>query len=166
MPISSRMRDRFGMRIDGWALHSDMELADALEFARRNRHGVLVTQRRDGRPQLSNVMYHVDDEGVFRISITATRAKYHNLRRDPWAALHVTRQDFYAYVVLEGDVDLTDPAADVNDATVDELVWYYEQLIGQHEDWDAYRKAMVEERRVIAHFRPYRTYGMLSLPGG
>jgi PPOX class probable F420-dependent enzyme len=143
-----------------------MELADAIEFARHNRHGVLVTQRRDGRPQLSNVMYHGDDEGVFRISITATRAKYHNLRRDSWAALHVTRQDFYAYTVLEGDVELTQPAADVDDATVNELVWYYEQLIGQHEDWHAYRTAMVEERRVMARFRPDRAYGMLSLPSG
>ncbi len=143
-----------------------MELADALEFARRNRHGVLVTLRRDGKPQLSNVMYHVDDEGVFRISITANRAKYHNLRRDPWAALHVTQQDFYAYTVLEGDVELTEPAADADDATVDELVWYYEQLIGQHDDWDAYRKAMVDEQRVIARFRPGRAYGMMQLPRG
>jgi PPOX class probable F420-dependent enzyme len=143
-----------------------MELAEAIEFARRNRNGVLVTQRRDGKPQLSNVMYHLDDEGVFRISITANRAKYHNLRRDPWAALHVTRQDFYAYAVLEGDVELTEPAADGDDATVDELVWYYEQLIGQHEDWDAYRQAMVEEQRVIARFRPGRAYGMLQLPQG
>jgi PPOX class probable F420-dependent enzyme len=160
------MRDRFGMRIGAWALHSGMELADALEFAHRNRHGVLVTQRRDGRPQLSNVMYHVDDEGVFRISITATRAKYHNLRRDPWAALHVTQRDFYAYTVLEGSVELTEPAADVEDATVNELVWYYEQLIGQHEDWDEYRKAMVNEQRVIARFRPDRAYGMPQLPRG
>jgi PPOX class probable F420-dependent enzyme len=143
---------------------SGMELAEALEFARRNRHGVLVTQRRNGRPQLSNVMYHVDDEGVFRISITTDRAKYHNLRRDPWAALHVTQQDFYAYTVLEGEVELTDPAADVDDATVDELVWYYEQLVGQHEDWDAYRKAMVDDGRVMARFRAGRVYGMMQLP--
>jgi PPOX class probable F420-dependent enzyme len=143
-----------------------MELADALEFAHHNRHGVLVTERRDGRPQLSNVMYHLDDEGVFRISITADRAKYHNLLRDPWAALHVTQQDFYAYTVLEGEGELTEPAADVDDATVDELVWYYEQLIGQHEDWDAYRNAMVDDKRVIARFRPSRAYGMLQLPRG
>ena len=143
-----------------------MELADALEFARRNRHGVLVTLRRDGKPQLSNVMYQLDDEGLFRISITATRAKYHNLRRDPWAALHVTRPDFYAYTVLEGDVELTEPAAGVDDATVDELVLYYEQAVGQHEDWEAYRRAMVNDRRVIARFRPNRAYGMLSLPAG
>jgi len=143
-----------------------MELADALDFARANRHGVLVTQRRDGRPQLSNVMYHVDDEGVFRISITTSRAKYHNLRRDPWAAIHVTQTDFYAYVVIEGEVELSDPAVDPDDATVEELVGHYESLVGQHEDWDKFRRAMVDEGRVVARLRPGRAYGMVQLPGG
>jgi PPOX class probable F420-dependent enzyme len=139
-----------------------MELAKALDFARQRRHGVLVTARRDGRPQLSNVMYHAGDDDVLRISITAARAKYHNLRRDPWAAMHVTRDDFYAYAVLEGDVTLTEPAADPNDATVDELVAYYEALRGQHDDWDEYRRAMVEERRVVVRVLPTRAYGMLT----
>jgi PPOX class probable F420-dependent enzyme len=138
-----------------------MELAKALDFARAHRHGVLVTARRDGRPQLSNVMYHAADDGVLRISITATRAKYHNLRRDPWAAMHVTRDDFYAYAVLEGEVALTAPAAAPDDAAADELVAYYEALRGEHPDWDEYRRAMVDERRVIASLRPTRAYGML-----
>ena len=142
-----------------------MELADALQFAGDKLHGVLVTKRRDGRPQLSNVLYHLDDAGTFRISITADRAKYHNLRRDPWAALHVTQPDFYAYAVLEGDVELAEPAADPDDATVAELVSYYEQVVGQHEDWDEYRRAMVRDRRLIVRLRPTRAYGMLRLPG-
>jgi PPOX class probable F420-dependent enzyme len=137
-----------------------MELAKALDFVRQRRHGVLVTTRRDGRPQLSNVMYDASD-GVLRISITAGRAKYHNLRRDPWAAMHVTRDDFYAYAVLEGEVTLTEPAAAPDDATVDDLVAYYEALRGQHDDWDEYRRAMVEERRVLVRLWPARAYGML-----
>lgn len=140
-----------------------MELTDALDFARQHRRGVLVTVRRNGLPQLSNIMYHVDDDAVFRISITADRAKYHNMRREPWAALHVTQRDFYAYVVLEGDVELTDVAAEPDDAAVEELVWHYEQLVGQHEDWDKFRQAMVDERRLIARVRPARAYGMLKL---
>jgi PPOX class probable F420-dependent enzyme len=114
---------------------------------------------------LSNVLYHLDDAGTFRISITADRAKYHNLRRDPWAALHVTQPDFYAYAVLEGDVELAEPAADPDDATVAELVSYYEQVVGQHEDWDEYRRAMVRDRRLIVRLHPTRVYGMLRLPG-
>ena len=55
----------------------------AVDFVREHRNGVLVTQKRDGRPQLSNIIYAVGDDGVIRISITADRAKYKNLRRDP-----------------------------------------------------------------------------------
>jgi PPOX class probable F420-dependent enzyme len=138
-----------------------MELSSAVDFARVNRHSVLITIRRDGRPQLSNVLHHVSDDGVIRISITADRAKYKNLLREPWAALHVTQADFYAYAVLEGSVELTPVATRTDDATVDELVAYYRAAIGEHDDWNAYRQAMVADRRVIARFEPTRAYGML-----
>ncbi|MGW0245887.1 PPOX class F420-dependent oxidoreductase [Nocardia goodfellowii] len=139
-----------------------MDLSDAVDFARTARRSVLTTIRRNGRPQLSNVLHLVGDDGVIRISITADRAKYHNLRRDPWAALHVTRDDFFAYAVLEGTVELTPVAENPDDATVEELVAYYREATGEHPDWDEYRRAMVEERRVLARFTPVNAYGMLS----
>ncbi|WP_067841042.1 PPOX class F420-dependent oxidoreductase [Nocardia lijiangensis] len=138
-----------------------MELSEAVDFARSARRSVLTTIRRNGRPQLSNVLHVVGDDDVIRISITADRAKYHNLRRDPWAALHVTRDDFFAYAVLEGTVELTPVAADPDDPTVDELVAYYRSVSGEHPDWSDYRRAMVEERRVLARFTPTNAYGML-----
>ena len=138
-----------------------MDLASALEFARQHRRGVLVSIKRDGRPQLSNIMYGVTDDGVVRISITADRAKYANLRRDPRGSLHVTQADFWAYVVLEGDVELSEVAAAPDDAAVEELVDLYRSLAGEHPDWDDYRRAMVEERRVVARLRPTHAYGML-----
>ena len=50
-------------------------------------HGVLVTLRSNGRPQLSNVS-HTFDPGMrlVRVSVTDTRAKVRNLRRDPRAS--------------------------------------------------------------------------------
>jgi PPOX class probable F420-dependent enzyme len=141
-----------------------MELPDAIDFARASRQSVLTTIRKDGRPQLSNVLHHVFDDGIIRISITANRAKYANLSREPWAALHVTRDDFFAYVVLEGQVELSPVAAQPDDPTVDELVAHYRALMGEHEDWAAYRVAMVTERRAVVRFRPTRAYGMLELP--
>ena len=135
-----------------------------MAFARTNRWAVLTTIRSNGLPQLSNVAYHVSDDHVMRISITAGRAKYHNLQRRPWAALHVTRQDFFAYAVLEGAVELSPVAARPGDETVGELISYYRALSGEHEDWDAYRAAMVAERRVVVRLTPDRAYGMLSLP--
>ena len=139
-----------------------MELAPAIEFARTTHHSVLTTIRGNGRPQLSNVAHDVDASGLIRISITADRAKYHNLRREPWAALHVTRADFFAYAVLEGDVELTPVATRPDDPTVDQLVEYYRSVSGEHDNWDDYRAAMVADRRVMVRFTPTCAYGMLG----
>lgn len=141
-----------------------VELTDAVDFARERHWSVLTTLRRNGRPQLSNVGHVVGDDGLIRISITADRAKYHNLVRTNWAALHVTREDFFAYAVLEGDVALSPIASAPDDTTVDELVTVFRALSGEHEDWDAFRAAMVDERRVVARLTPLRAYGMLQLP--
>ena len=141
-----------------------MELPDALAFARTTRQSVLTTIRRNGRPQLSNVLHAVGDDGLIRISVTADRAKYKNLVREPWAALHVTREDFFAYAVIEADVELSDIAARPDDPAVEELVELYRSLVGEHEDWDAYRNSMVADRRAVVRLRPTRAYGMAELP--
>src|SRR5690625_367821 len=86
-----------------------------------NNRGVLVTLKRDGRPQLSNIMYAVADD-VIRISVTDNRAKTNNLRRDPRASLHVTSDDFWSYVVVEGTASLSAVATEPDDEAVDELV--------------------------------------------
>lgn len=138
-----------------------MDLTTALDLARSTNRGVIVTTRGNGRPHLSNILHHVFDDGIIRISITADRVKYGHLQRDPWAALHVTREDFFAWAVLEGEVELTPVAAGPDDATVEELVEYYRAANGEHPDWDDYRAAMVADRRVVARFRPARAYGMV-----
>jgi len=138
-----------------------VELSEALEFATTHTQSVIVTIKKNGRPQLSNVVHHVYDSGLIRISITATRAKYHNLVRDPWAALHVTQEDFFGYAVLEGTVELSEVAAAEDDAVVEELVQYYRDLRGEHENWERYRAAMVRERRVMVRFTPDHAYGMI-----
>lgn len=122
--------------------------------------GVLVTLKRDGRPQLSNVAYVLGDDDVIRISVTADRAKTANLRRDPRASLHVTRDDFYAYAVVEGTATLLPVAQDPHDATVDALVAYYRAVAGEHDDWDDYRRAMVADRRLVVELPVERLYGM------
>jgi PPOX class probable F420-dependent enzyme len=118
--------------------------------------------RGDGLPQLSNVLHWVDETGVIRISTTADRAKYANLRRRPWAAIHVTQDDFWQYAVLEGPVEVTDPAQSPDDAVVDELVAYYRGANGEHDDWDDYRAAMVRDRRAVVRLRPEHVYGALG----
>jgi PPOX class probable F420-dependent enzyme len=139
-----------------------MELADALNYVRERRQGVIVALKSDGRPQLSNIVYSVDDDGTVRISATAGRAKTNNLQRDPRASLHVTDEHFGTYCVIEGDVEVTPVTTDPGDATSDALVEYYRSLAGEHPDWDEYRQATIDEGRLLLLLRPTRAYGMLS----
>jgi len=132
-----------------------------LAVLRDSRAGVLVTIKRDGRPQLSNVGYTFDDTSkLIRVSITADRAKTANLRRDPRASFHVTTGDFRAYAVAEGTADLTPVAGDPHDATVDELVEVYQRIAGEHPDWAEYRAAMVSDGRLVLRLPVDHVYGM------
>jgi PPOX class probable F420-dependent enzyme len=133
-----------------------------LAFVAENKGGVLATLKTDGRPQLSNVGYAYDaDAGLFRISVTDSRAKTRNLRRDPRVTLHVASKDFWTWVAVEGTAELTPVAADPQDGTVEELVTYYRGVNGEHPDWDDYRAAMVRDQRLVVTFRPEHTYGQL-----
>lgn len=139
-----------------------MDFASALGFALEHRNAVLVTQKRDGRPQLSNVIYHLGTDDLFRVSITATRAKYRNMVRDPRVSLHIARPDFWAYAVFEGEADLSPVTTDPHDAVADELVDLYRHLAGEHADWEEYRRAMVADQRLVLRVRPTHVYGMLG----
>ncbi len=126
-----------------------------------NSLGVLATIKRDGRPQLSHVVYHFDPRTpAIEVSITEPRAKTRNLRRDPRASLLVSAEDGWAYAVADGDAELTPPAADPNDATVEALVDLYRSISGEHPDWDDYRRAMVADRRVLLRMPITHVYGM------
>jgi PPOX class probable F420-dependent enzyme len=152
-----------------------MELSTALSFAREHHRGVLTTIRPDGRPQLSNIVYALGGAGaagdaggageadgdIVRISVTESRAKTRNLRRDPRGSLHVSRDDFWAWVVLEGEAELSPVAEAPDDATVEELAGLYRAVQGEHDAWDDFRAAMVRDRRLVVRLRPARAYGML-----
>ncbi|UWE09158.1 PPOX class F420-dependent oxidoreductase [Actinacidiphila bryophytorum] len=135
-----------------------------LDLLRTQRTGVLVTLKRDGRPQLSNVSFTYDDgTRTIRISATDDRAKTRNLRRDPRASFYVGTPDHRAYLVAEGDAELTPVAEDKHDATVEELIDVYRKAVGEHPDWDDYRAAMVADKRLVISLRANRVYGMGAL---
>src|ERR1700682_6002275 len=85
-----------------------IDLERARQFLKVRHDGILATIKRDGRPQLSNILYFLDDDGRIKISVTRTRAKTHNLERDPRASLHVQGRDRYEYLVAEGTAELVD----------------------------------------------------------
>ncbi len=138
-----------------------MDLDHGIAFARDRHQAALVTRRRDGRPQLSNIVYAMEPDGLARISVTEDRAKTKNLRRDPSASLYVPGDSFWSYLVLDGTASLSAVTAAPDDETADELVDLYRSVRGEdHPDWEEYRRVMVEERRLVARFRPTHAYGM------
>ena len=123
-------------------------------------HGILVTLRPNGRPQLSNVSHTYDPETrLVRVSVTDTRVKVRNVRRDPRASFHVTSRDFWRWAVGDGIAELTPVATDPGDATVEELIEIYRAIAGEHPDWADFRRAMVADRRLVLRLRVERIYG-------
>ncbi len=121
-----------------------MDPDSALEFIAHNHRAVLATSRADGNPQLSLVAAGVDDDTVV-VSTRETAIKTKNLRRRPRASLIVFTDNFYGNSVqVEGPVEVVSlPQA------MDGLVAYYRQISGEHPNWDEYRSAMEQERRVL-----------------
>jgi PPOX class probable F420-dependent enzyme len=132
-----------------------------LELLGDRGRGTLATIKKDGRPQLSVVVYAYDPaEQVIRISLTDTRAKTHNIRRDPRVSFMV-QPETYKYAVFEGDAELSAVTEAPGDAAADELVELYRAAAGkEHPDWDEYRAAMVADKRLVLRIRVTHAYGM------
>jgi PPOX class probable F420-dependent enzyme len=114
-------------------------------FLQANSHAVMATFRADGRPQLSPVSAGVDAQGRVIVSTPGATAKARNLRRDPRASLCVISDSFYGpWAQIEGTVEVVEQPE-----SVELLVDYYRRLAGEHPDWDDYRRAMVEDGRVL-----------------
>lgn len=121
----------------------------------------LVTLKRDGRPQLSNILHNYDPRTrTFSVSVTDDRAKTRNMRRDPRVSMFVDSADGWSYAVAEGYAELSPVAALPHDETVEQLVELYRQLQGEHPDWNEFRAAMVTDRRLLLRVRVERFYGM------
>jgi PPOX class probable F420-dependent enzyme len=125
-----------------------VDIASAQEFLRTNHRAVLATTRLDGRPQLSPVTVALDDAGRVVISTRETAIKVKHLRRDPHATLVVLNDGFFGeWIQVEGTAEIVS----LPDA-MELLVDYYRSVSGEHPDWDEYRQAMIDQRRVVVRF--------------
>ncbi|MGH8960051.1 MAG: PPOX class F420-dependent oxidoreductase [Jatrophihabitantaceae bacterium] len=125
-----------------------MDATGAREFLRTNHRGVLSTFRADGKPQLSPVTATVDEQGRVIISTREAAVKVRNLRRDPRVSLAAFTDRFFGdWVQVEGAAELVS----LPDA-LELLVDYYRRTSGEHPDWDEYRAAMIEQKRVLLRF--------------
>lgn len=136
-----------------------VDLTEALRWAAERKNGVLITIRRDGRPQSSDVVYAVDGD-TFVISVTDDRAKTANMRRDPRVVVHLTDPSSWSYLSFDGVAELSAVTTTPGDSTGDALVAYYETVAGHaHPDWEEYRRAMIEEGRLLVRVTPTSVVG-------
>ena len=137
-----------------------MEISRTLDWAAGRKHGVLITNRRDGRSQSSDVVYAVID-GAIHVSLTADRAKTRNMRRDPRVVFHITDPGSWSYASIDATVELTPVTTDPGDDTAEALVAVYRSVAGEHEDWDEFRAAMIDEQRLVARIVPNSVTGQI-----
>ena len=118
---------------------------EAREVVASNHRAVLITRRSGGGLQTSPVLVGVDDEGKLVISTREGAYKTRNLQRDPTAVLCVLSDDFFGpWIQIDGTTEIV-PLPQAMDGLID----YYRRISGEHPDWDDYRRAMVDQQRVL-----------------
>ena len=128
-------------------------------FVAENRRGVLTTFRRDGSAQMSIITCGPYQDGV-AFSTTEDRAKLRNLRRNPRCSLMVARENWSAYIVLQGAARVLS----AGNTNADELRLalrdvYRTAAATEHPDWDEFDQAMQEQRRSAIIVVPEHIYG-------
>jgi PPOX class probable F420-dependent enzyme len=124
---------------------------ELLDFIRPRHHAIVITSRKDGRPQASPVSCGVDSEGRIVIATYPERAKARNARRDPSRASVLFLSDDFggAWVQVDGTAEVLDiPEA------IEPLVEYFRAISGEHPDWDEYRDAMVKQGKSLLRVTP------------
>jgi len=134
---------------------------ELLDFIRVRHQGIVITTRRDGRPQASPVTCGVDGQGRVVIATYPDRAKIRNARRDPSrVSILILSDDFGGPWV---QVDGTAEVLDVPEA-VEPLVEYFRSISGEHPDWAEYRQAMVEQDKSLLRITPV-SWGPIATGG-
>src|SRR3954451_24144223 len=128
-----------------------MDLDEARAFLRDHHRGILATVRPDGRPQMSAISVGLDSEGRAAISTRETAYKVRRIRADPRVSLCVLSDDFWQWIQIDGTATVVSlPEA------MEPLVDLYRTVAGEHPDWDEYRQAMEEQRRVVVRIEMER----------
>jgi PPOX class probable F420-dependent enzyme len=134
------------------ATSTAVSAGELLEFIRPRHRAIVITMRRDGRPQASPVTCGVDPQGRIVVATYPERAKAVNARRDPRVSVLFLSDDFGGEWV---QVDGTAEVLDVPDA-VEPLVEYYRSVAGEHPDWGEYRQAMADQGKSLLRVTPQR----------
>ena len=94
----------------------------------------------------------VDPDGLLVFTTYPERAKVANLRRDPAISVVVLSDEWNGpWVQVDGTAEVLD-AADA----LDDFVAYFRSISGEHPDWDEYRRAMLDQGKVLVRITPTR----------
>ena len=138
-----------------------IDLATGLEYASSVQAGTLITLRRDGRPQSSDV-HHGVLAGTIVFSVLPTRAKVFNVERDPRVAYHITNHEDGSYLSFEAIAEVSPIATEINGRAMDTLIEGWRAVAKrEHPDWDEFRHAMVAEKRRVITVTPTKVVGLI-----
>ncbi len=113
-------------------------------------YAALATISPTGHPQVTAVVYRLDDDGELKISLNTTRHKAKNLQRDPRCSLFfLDLQDPRRYLEVRGDAEI---APDPGKAFAAKAGARYGLDFTEHDQ--------PGEERVIVTLRPTRVYAV------
>jgi PPOX class probable F420-dependent enzyme len=128
-------------------------------FLAQTHRGVLTTFRRNGGAQMSIISCGPYRNGV-AFTVTSTRSKLWNLKRDPRCSLLVSNENWWGFLVLEGHAEIL--SSDNTDPEEFRLALrdVYRTASGEeHPNWDEYDQAMRDDKRSVILVVPEQVYG-------
>ncbi len=140
-------------------------LQDAMDIAGRERYlAVVSTVRADCTAQSSVVnagaLIHPFDGDEVVGFVTYGKAKLANLRARPQVTL--TFRSAWEWATVEGRAELIGPDDPHPEVDAEGLRLLLREVFtaagGTHDDWEAYDRAMVEQRRTAVLVTPTRVY--------
>jgi PPOX class probable F420-dependent enzyme len=130
----------------------------ARRFIASSHRGVLATMKRDGRPQMSNMAYLLDDDGRIKMSTRGPNVKVRNIRRDPRVTVAIQGETFADYLVVDGTAKIVD------ENPIPLLKKIYEGIRGQpHPNWQEFEAAQRDEQRVVIDIEIEHMYPVARL---
>ena len=142
-----------------------MKLDEVIELARREQFlAVVATLRADLTIQSSlvnaGVLDHPVTEEPVLAFVTYGAAKLRNIRARPHVA--VTFRSGWSWATIEGEAQLIGPDDPHSKIDAERYRLLLREVFtaagGQHDDWDAYDRTMLEQGRVAVFVPPARIY--------